>query len=218
MLGIKLSHTRGALRVDTAVTVSPERFAEGMTIQQFVQGMSKNQETFIQNYNGFTLKPEDEAFLKAWGKPMKVLVLAEDWCGDVLRYLPVFARMVEIAPQWDARVFYRDANPDLSDLWLKEGKYRSIPVMVFFDEDMNEIACYVERPAAVYQSEALAKEAFISLHSQLEDASLPVTEMSPETYNTYVTYIREFRSKQQPEWQQLFVDEIKAKLQNAASA
>ncbi len=43
------------------------------------------------------------------------------------------------------RIFLRDANPDLMDQYLKNGLYRSIPVFVFFDEDMNELARFIEQ-------------------------------------------------------------------------
>ena len=44
------------------------------------------------------------------------------------------------------RVFLRDKNPDLMDQYLNQGMFRSIPVFAFFDEDMNEVARFVERP------------------------------------------------------------------------
>lgn len=204
--------------MDTAVRFSPERFAEGLTMQQYIRGMSKNQELFIENYNNFTLEPEDEAFLRGLDRKLKVVVLAEDWCGDVLRYLPAFARLLEVVPQWEARVFYRDSNLDLADLWLKEGKYRAIPVMVFFDEEMNEIACYVEKPAAVYEAETLAREAFEQLYPQLADARFPTTEMSEETLALYATFIREYRARMRGQWQRLFVDEIRRKLEAGAKS
>lgn len=204
--------------MDTAVRFSPERFAEGLTMQQYIRGMSKNQELFIENYNNFTLEPEDEAFLRGLDRKLKVVVLAEDWCGDVLRYLPAFARMLEVVPQWEARVFYRDSNLDLADLWLKEGKYRAIPVMVFFDEEMNEIACYVEKPAAVYEAETLARGAFEQLYPQLADARFPTTEMSEETLALYATFIREYRARMRGQWQRLFVNEIRRKLEAGAKS
>jgi len=52
---------------------------------------------------------------------------------------------VESAPHIEMRIFLRDANPDLMDQFLKEGRYRSIPVYVFFDEQMNELARFIER-------------------------------------------------------------------------
>jgi hypothetical protein len=57
--------------------------------------------------------------------------------------------MVEGAPNVEMRVFLRDQNPDLMDQYLNRGLYRSIPVFVFFDEDMKETARFVERPPKV---------------------------------------------------------------------
>ena len=202
--------------MDIIMKVSPERFGEGMTIEEFVKSMSKNREIFEENYSNFTLKEEDALFLLHLDRKLNVIVLAEDWCGDVLRYVPVFARVAEAAGNWDVRVFCRDENRDLADLWLKEGKFRAIPVIAFLDEKMGEIACYIEKPAAVYTEDKHAVEAFIKEHSDLPDARLPTSQMSEQTYALYANFIRQFRADNKTRWQQWFVDEIRAKLERAA--
>ena len=201
--------------MDTALKITPERFSGGLTIEQFIGNMKKNRETFESNYNGFALRPEDERFLRGLDKPLKVVILAEDWCGDVVRYMPVFARMAEVTPNWTARVFYRDENLDLADRCLKDGKYRAIPVFLFFDQDMNELACFTERPAAVYAAEDAANEEFARQHPELPDASRPAGEMGEAAYNEYVPYIRAFRAENQPRWHQIFVEDIIGRLKAA---
>ena len=198
--------------MDTLTRVTPERFAQGLTLQQFVQRMSKNKDVFEENYAGFELQPADREFFGNLGRPLRVLVLAEDWCSDVLRYLPAFARVCEAAGDWDVRVFYRDQNHDLADLWLKNGLHRAIPVIVFFDEALNELACFIERPTPVYSATGRAREAFADRYPELPDAELPSAEMSEATYNLYVQFMREFRSQHNREWQQLFVNELREKL------
>src|SRR5438094_2026915 len=134
---------------------------------------------------------------------LNVAVLAEDWCGDVLRYLPAFARLAEAMQDWDMRIFYRDENADLIDRCLKEGKYRAIPVFLFFDKDMNEIACFTERPSAVYVAEARARQAFADEHPELPDAASPLDDMSEATRAAYVTFIRQFHADNHKQSQQL---------------
>src|SRR5207248_10661660 len=129
-------------------------------VDEFVQRMTKNQELFEEHYKTFELNEDDATFLRNLEMPLNVAVLAEDWCGDVLRYLPAFARIAEAAQTWDVRVFYRDENVDLIEMCLKDGRYRAIPVFLFFDKDMNEVACFTEKPAAVYVAEANARQAF----------------------------------------------------------
>ena len=199
----------------TNTSISPERFEEGMTIEEFVKSMSKNRHIFEENYANFALSEDDAAFLRNLDRKLKVIVLAEDWCGDVLRYVPVFTRMAEAARNWEVRVFCRDENHDLADLWLKEGKFRAIPVIAFLDENMEEVACYVEKPAAVYTEDRYAVEAFIREHSDLPDAQLPTSQMSEQTYELYANFIRQFRADNKARWQQWFVDEIAEKLERA---
>jgi hypothetical protein len=204
--------------LDIAIELRPERFAQGLTIEQYINGMQKNRDTFRENYESFTLEPEDEAFFRDLGRDLNVMVLAEDWCGDVLRYLPVFVRMAEAAQRWNVRIFYRDVNLDLADACLKQGKYRAIPVFKFYDQQMNEVTCFIEKPASVYTTEDRAREAFAAEHLDLPDAGKHISEMSEQTYNLYVDFIRTFRAENRNRWQQLFVDEIKNKLSVAGGS
>src|SRR6476469_16531 len=180
-----------------------------MTIQQFRDNMQKNREIYDDNYQNFKLKPEDQAFFKSFGKKLNVMVLAEDWCGDVLRYLPIFQQIAETVPNWEVRVFLRDENTDLADLCLKEGKYRAIPVIKFLDENMGEMSCFIERPMAVYEAEKSMGSLFAAKYPEIADALAPVDEMSEETRPLYRQFAREFRAESRRAWQQLFVEDIK---------
>jgi hypothetical protein len=202
---------------DSIVKMSLKRFCSGLTTDQFIHEMTKNRELFQEHYRTFDLNDDDIAFLRELDVPMKVAVLAEDWCGDVIRYLPALLRMAEVARNWEMRVFYRDQNRDLMDMCLKEGKHRAIPVFIFYDEQMNEFACFTEKPAQVYAEEAAARKRFADDHPDWPDASSYVDDMSETTREAYVNFIRAFRTENRPRWQRLFAEEIKQKLQRARS-
>ncbi len=130
--------------------VTKERFQQGMSFQQYLDQMGTNKEKFVQFLQEIKIRPEDrEALKKLGGKKLNVLVITEDWCGDALYNFPVLARLVEGLPNVEMRVFLRDQNPDLMDQYLNQGIYRSIPVCAFFDENMNEISRFIERPPKV---------------------------------------------------------------------
>ncbi|MET0850202.1 MAG: thioredoxin family protein [Candidatus Rokuibacteriota bacterium] len=128
--------------------VTKERFAQGMTLQQYLDQMGTNKERFVQFLNEIKVDADDRAALERLGKKLKVLVITEDWCGDALYNVPVLAKLVEGNPNVEMRLFLRDKNPDLMDQYLNQGMYRSIPVFAFFDENMNEVARFIERPPA----------------------------------------------------------------------
>jgi hypothetical protein len=125
-----------------------ERFEQGMTLEQYIDHMSVNRERFVEKLDETTIGPEDTRLLARLGTVRRVLVLSEDWCGTCLAHVPYVAKMVEGDPKIEMRLFPRDQNLDVMDQYLKKGLYRSIPVFVFFDEHMNEVARFIEsRPA-----------------------------------------------------------------------
>ena len=124
--------------------VTRERFAQGLTLRQYLAQMRMNRDRFVQFMQAADV---DAGTLTAPGRKLNVLVITEDWCGDSLYQFPVLARLVEGHPDVDLRVFLRDQNPDVMDQFLKHGRYRTIPVFAFFDEQMNELARFIERPA-----------------------------------------------------------------------
>jgi hypothetical protein len=130
--------------------VTPERFAEGLTWEQYQERIKRNREKFDHSYSETVLAEEDvEAFRSLVARPngpAKVLALGEDWCPDVFRGLPVMVRIAEAAGM-ELRIFPRDDNLDIMGEFLKGGESQSIPTFVFYTRDHRYIAHWIERPA-----------------------------------------------------------------------
>ena len=131
--------------------VTPERFASGFTYQEYVDQIKVNKSWFEKLYDSFHLTDQEaEFFRRAAGQPggpAKMMVIGEDWCPDVYRGMPVAARIAE-AGGLEMRVFPRDSHMDIMNEFLKEGKYASIPAVVFYTQDHQYIDHWIERPAA----------------------------------------------------------------------
>lgn len=128
------------------MTVTRERFEQGMTYDAYKAQMTRNRETFEANERAVEIGDEDR---KGFARTVHVLALAEDWCGDVIANLPVLGRLAKEIGTVDVRVFLRDQNLDLMEQYLNQGKFQSIPVFVFFDETWRELGHWIERPASV---------------------------------------------------------------------
>ena len=128
--------------------ITKERFAEGLTLPQYLDQMRMNRDRFVRAFDTATVRPEDTRVLERLGKAAKLLVITEDWCGTSLAYVPGVAKLVDSRPDIEMRIFLRDENSDVMDQFLKRGLYRSIPVFAFFDDDMNELARFIEQPLA----------------------------------------------------------------------
>ena len=132
--------------------ITKERFAQGLTYEQWLDAMTRNKERFQENEGRVKLSKEDlEAFSK---RPLNVAVIAEDWCGDVIANMPIVGRLAKETGKLNLRVFLRDKNPDLMDQYLNKGQFKSIPVFVFMDENFNELGSFHERPDSVTQKRA----------------------------------------------------------------
>ena len=129
--------------------VSRERFESGLTYEQWKAQMTRNRERHDANEQGLPLTEADLAPFKSLKRPVNVLMLAEDWCGDVIANTPIVGRIASEVDTLNLKVFLRDQNEDLMHQYLKDGKYKSIPTVVFFDDDFNELGRWVERPESV---------------------------------------------------------------------
>lgn len=87
----------------------------------------------------------------------RLLVLAEDWCGDASNTIPVLARLADSAPGVELRILRRDEHPELMDQYLTNGA-RSIPIVIALDRDFSELGHWGPRPHAL-QSWVLAERA-----------------------------------------------------------
>ena len=137
--------------------ITAARFAEGMTVAEYLDQMRVNKERFVRVMREAAIEDEDREVLRRLGPGLRILIVTEDWCGDALYSFPALARLVEGEPGVEVRVFLRDKSPDVMDQYLKRGLYRTIPVFVFFDERMNELARFVERQDVVSELHTLSK-------------------------------------------------------------
>lgn len=128
--------------------VNRERFEAAATFPEYLDLVEKNRELWHAVHDRVRIPDEvlDEARRMPGG--WHLLALSEDWCGDAVNTLPVIARLAEEAG-WDMRVMGRDENPDLMDAHLTNGRSRSIPVVIVYDEAFNEIGWWGPRPGEI---------------------------------------------------------------------
>ncbi|MDQ2953305.1 MAG: thioredoxin family protein [Chloroflexota bacterium] len=165
------------------MTMTKERFDKGLTYDAYKSGMSRNRERVEANEQKVSLDAEAVRFFKSLPKPINVVVLAEDWCGDVIANLPVLGRLAKDTPNLNVRIFYRDQNLDLMEKWLNEGKYQSIPVFAFFDESFRELGHWIERPASVTELRAKKRREIYASDPAFGAPDAPVDQL-PEDVRT----------------------------------
>lgn len=190
---------------EKTTVVTAQRFAQGYSYEEYLSQIKVNKLRFKQYFGEF--EPDEgevERFrnlTQQSGGPAKVLAIGEDWCPDVYRGLPTMAKLADSAGV-EVRVFPRDSNLDVMNEFLKEGKYQSIPVFVFYTEGLDYICHWIERP------EVADRES--------EEIEASIREEKPDLDDRQFGIERRKRVSQRfPEWQRATVREINEMLEGS---
>lgn len=191
------------------MAITHERFEQGMTLDQYTAQMTQNREAFAANQAAATARPEDIAFFDSLPETINTLIITEDWCGDALANVPVLAKLAEQTGKLQLRLFLRDQNLDLADQYLKEGKYRSVPVFVFFDQQMRELGHFIERPAQATAEMQAATDALVAEHPELPDLGGSFDTMSDASKKLRFQSLGELRKQRGAAWTDMLLDDVK---------
>jgi hypothetical protein len=150
-----------------------KRVKEGMTYQQYLE-MSKS-ELADTNTDNMTAEEKERSDIKKLNihrmsridksyEPVidirdeieKItdnqlwMVITENWCGDSAQNLPYIAKIASLNQNIELKIILRDSNLDIMDNYLTAGT-KSIPKLVAFDEDGNELFQWGARPRAAQE-------------------------------------------------------------------
>lgn len=84
-----------------------------------------------------TLPETTAAGLAALPRPVHVVAIAEDWCGDVVRHVPALERLTQAAPQLHVRYISRAQHLDVFARFLTHGG-EAIPKFIFLNDQFVE--------------------------------------------------------------------------------
>jgi hypothetical protein len=170
------------------MAVTREQFDAGITYDAYKASMTRNQAQLEQNEKDVQLAAEDEQAFRNLPQHLNLLVLAEDWCGDVIANLPVVGRIAEAAQgKLTLRVLQRDQQPgeQVMNEHLKQGQYKSIPTVIALDDNLNEVGVWWERPDSVTRLREEKRQALYRQHPEWGDPGKPIAEL-PEDIRTQV--------------------------------
>lgn len=129
-----------------------DKWGKGITPCEFQAGMTKNKEAFTSWYDKFAW-PNDglRDFFESLQHrdDLRCVILAADWCGDVVRNVPVVMRAMETAGI-PTQILIMEEHLDLMDQHLTMGG-RSIPVVFIVDTGGVILAKWGPRPSYVQE-------------------------------------------------------------------
>ena len=179
------------------MAVSREEFQSGVTYDQWKAGWTRNQDRFAAQEKGYQPDAADVEALKKLPKPVNVLAIVEDWCGDVVAGVPIIERLAEESGKLNIRYAQRDSTPFI-DRYLNKGQFKSIPVLVFLDENFNELGAFYERPDSITKLRADKRAEVYNSNSKFGDPSAPVDQLPEDVRNELNQALARMRDETQP--------------------
>ena len=179
-----------------------DRFGKGLNPEAFIRALNKNQDAFMGWYNRFEWQEEgDKAFFESlqFRDDLRCLIIAAEWCGDVVRNVPVVFRALE-ETQMPVEVLVMEEHLDVMDQFLTMGG-RAIPIVLIVDTGGYVLSQWGPRPAYV-------QEAMTQFKQENPDRDAP-------DYQEKIAEVRKEMGSRYGEgtgYQQLIVKELREKL------
>ncbi|MBO7748659.1 thioredoxin family protein [Paenibacillus sp. MWE-103] len=136
------------------------KLGKGISPQQFVDGMTKNQDAFKDWGSRFEwANAEDREFFASLNNrdDLRSVIIAADWCGDVVRNIPVVFKALELTGM-PVDVLIMEEHLDAIDQFLTYGG-RSIPVVLIVDTGGAVLGQWGPRPTYIQEPMAAFKQA-----------------------------------------------------------
>jgi len=137
-----------------------DKLGKGISPQQFMDGMTKNKDNFVTLYNDYIWPSEDDKeFFESLNNrdDLRVLILMADWCGDVVKNIPVVFRALEISGI-PTEVLIKEEHEDTMQNFLTMGG-ESVPIVILADTGGAVLGQWGPRPSHVQEAMVAFKQA-----------------------------------------------------------
>ena len=126
------------------MTLTADKFSQGMTVQQYIDQIKVNKDPFVSIYEAVQVPGTVQNFFDGLADGLKLAVFTADWCGDAVSTTPTILRLAQSTNKISVEVFNRDEELDLTNSFLPEHRAGTVPVFVVMDSNMNEITRFIE--------------------------------------------------------------------------
>ena len=125
-------------------------YAKGITFAAFLDRAQSRRDEWLAHYNDAAVTADMMTRMRALPERRRLLVVAEDWCGDSVNTIPYLARLVDAAPERLAmRVIDSKVGRPVMEAHRTADGRAATPTVVVLAEDGRVLGAFTERPAAL---------------------------------------------------------------------
>ncbi len=142
-------------------------YAQGKTYVEFRDAATRRVEAWNDHYANAQVPDALRTRMTALRGSWRLLVVAEDWCGDSANTIPYVAKLADVAGNLDMRIINSTVGRAIMDAHLTPDGRAATPTVILLTEDFEEVGCFVERPR-VLQDWWLSNEDNLSEKDRLD--------------------------------------------------
>lgn len=124
-------------------------FERGRTYQAFLESAVARRETWLENTRAATLDSAVLARARAVSGEWRLLVVAEDWCGDSANTIPYVARLIDSLPSVALRIVNSTDGRWVMERYRTPDGRAATPTVVLLNPAGELVGCFIERPAGL---------------------------------------------------------------------
>jgi hypothetical protein len=124
-------------------------FERGRTYQAFLESANARRETWLENTRAATLDSAVLARARAVPGEWRLLVVAEDWCGDSANTIPYVARLIDSLPSVTLRIVNSTDGRWVMERYRTPDNRAATPTVVLLNGAGEPVGCFIERPAGL---------------------------------------------------------------------
>lgn len=121
-----------------------EIYRKGLPFAEFLSTVRSNADRFrfLYEHLAFVRRDTGSSIFPA---DMRILVLCEPYCGDVVVNLPLIARLAEASGNTNLRIASRDAHQSVADAFPGRGGISRLPTIILLGPDWEVLGYWSER-------------------------------------------------------------------------
>ena len=140
-------------------------YESGVTFAEFLDAADRREETWHGNFNGAEVSSALMQRARAAGGSWRMLVVAEDWCGDSANTIPYVAHLADLLDNVELRIVDSEVGRLVMESHPTPDGRAATPTVVLLNDEGDEVGCFVERPTDL-------QTWFLDQEHQLEEEDL----------------------------------------------
>lgn len=174
----------------------------------YLNQMTQNRDLFERRIATTEISDTERAAFA--GRPLRFLVLTEDFCGDSAQFIPPLIRLAQELEHVDVRLLLRDQHREFAAGYVRRDGYQAIPVLILLADDGEELGYLVERPARVNDELAAETRRFAKESRHLDAIHRTYDKMTPDTRAAVRANADLFRNANHERWTRWLLEDLAA--------